>query len=37
MFYERDREPAVDRILDQFSQRLKELGAELRLVSFEDV
>lgn len=37
MFYENDREPEMDRILDEFSQRLKDLGAELRLASFEDV
>ena len=37
MFYEKEQEPDMARILDEFSQRLRDVGAELRLASFDDV
>lgn len=37
MFFEKEQAPQMDRLLDEFSQRLQEVGAELRVASFEDV
>ena len=35
MFYEEDRE--LDRVLEEFSRKLQDLGAKVRPASFEDV
>lgn len=37
MFYEKDQETDMARVLDEFSQKLRDVGAELRLASFDDV
>lgn len=37
MFYEDDRQLALNRLLDRFSEGLRSLGAELRVADFEDV
>lgn len=37
MFYDKEQEPDMARILDEFGQKLRDVGAELRLASFDDV
>lgn len=37
MFYDKEQEPDMARILDEFGQKLKDVGAELRLASFDDI
>lgn len=36
MFYEKDRELELDRILDEFGEKLHNVGVELRLASFDE-
>ncbi len=37
IFYEKNKESGIDRILDEFSERLQKLGVKVRLSSFDDI